>query len=109
MSEQRSIAVVTGSRADFALLRPVMHAIQDHQDLSLHVFAVGSHLLGSKPTLKEVEACFDVEQTIEMQKPGTASRLRDAEALGRGITQLAIAFHKLCPDVVVVLGEGVSR
>ncbi|MDG2053759.1 MAG: UDP-N-acetylglucosamine 2-epimerase [Phycisphaerales bacterium] len=108
MSTKRSIVVVTGSRADFALLRPVMHAIKDHQDLSLHVFVVGSHLLGSKPTLKEVEACFDVEQTIEMQKPGPANRFRDAEALGRGITQLARAFHHSCPEVVVVLGDRIE-
>src|SRR5690606_23951904 len=41
----RKVAVVTGSRADFGLLRPVMRAIQNRPDLELLVIAAGSHLI----------------------------------------------------------------
>ena len=108
MSAQRSVAVVTGSRADFGLLRPVMQAIDDHAQLALRVFTVGSHLLGAKPTREEVEASFEVERTIQMQRPGAASRIADAEALGRGISQLASCFQDSPPDVIVVLGDRIE-
>ncbi|HZW09616.1 MAG TPA: hypothetical protein VFF69_06915, partial [Phycisphaerales bacterium] len=35
----RRVAVVTGSRADFGLLRPVMEAVQNHPELELLVVA----------------------------------------------------------------------
>lgn len=39
------IAVVTGSRAEYGLLKPVMRAIQLRSELELQVVAAGSHLV----------------------------------------------------------------
>ena len=40
----RKICVLTGTRAEFGLLRPIMEAIQQHPDLELQVLVTGMHL-----------------------------------------------------------------
>ena len=44
MPQQRTIAVVTGSRAEFGLLRSVMEAIREHGRLRLRTVVAGLHL-----------------------------------------------------------------
>jgi len=41
---KRKICVVTGSRADYGLLRWVMQGIKDDSGLTLQVIATGMHL-----------------------------------------------------------------
>jgi len=104
----RRVAVVTGSRADFGLLRPVMEAVQNHPELELLVVASGSHLIPPAETFREVKQAFEVADSVPMQKPGPASRLDDAEATGRGIARFARSFGGLRPDWVVVLGDRIE-
>ncbi len=102
------IAVVTGSRAEYGLLRPVMHAIADHGDLELLVVVTGAHLLPPARTIDEIASEFPLAGTIPMQREGAASRLDEAAALGRGVTGCAqwLAEHPV--EVVVVLGDRVE-
>lgn len=104
----RRIAVVTGSRAEYGLLRPVMRAIHDRPDLELRVVVTGTHLVLPARTLDEVAAEFEVEATVEMQREGETTPRDDARALGRGVTGLADAFEKIDPDVVLVLGDRIE-
>ncbi len=102
------VAVVTGSRADFGLLSPVMAAIQAHPRHELQVIAAGTHLLPPALTIRDVEASFDIAATVPMQEPDQANRLADAGALGRGIGGMAAAFARLTPHWVVVLGDRIE-
>ena len=45
MSKQRTIAVVTGSRAEFGLFTPVMRAIVAQPSLQLATVVTGAHLI----------------------------------------------------------------
>ncbi len=108
MTAARRIAVVTGSRAEFGLLSPVMRAIDDHPDLLLRVVVAGAHLLPPELTVREVAAAFDVAARIPMQEPGETSRGRDAEALGRGISGFAAWLGEHPVEVVVVLGDRIE-
>ncbi|MEE9128733.1 MAG: UDP-N-acetylglucosamine 2-epimerase, partial [Phycisphaerales bacterium] len=105
---RRTIAVVTGSRADYGLLRPVMRAIHDHADLQLRVIVTGVHLLPPAHTANEVARDFTIANTIAMQRPGECSRLEDAEALGRGVTGFAQRLSRHPVDVVLVLGDRIE-
>ena len=40
----RKICVITGSRAEYGLLRWVMQGIKEHPDLTLQLIATGMHL-----------------------------------------------------------------
>lgn len=108
MTAARRIAVVTGSRAEFGLLSPVMRAIDDHPDLDLRVLVAGAHLLPPELTVREVTATFDVAGRIPMQEPGATSRGRDALALGRGVSGFAAWLGEHPVEVVVVLGDRIE-
>jgi UDP-hydrolysing UDP-N-acetyl-D-glucosamine 2-epimerase len=105
------VCIVTGSRAEFGLLTPVIRAIEDHPGLDRDVVVCGSHLLGPAYTAREVEALFPVAARVAMQDPGASAgitRLGDAAAVGRGAEGLAKAFASLNPDWVLVLGDRIE-
>ncbi len=104
----RPIAIVTGTRAEFGLLRPVMAAVEAHPALELLVIAAGAHLIPPAQTFRDVKKAFPVADSVPMQRPGPASRLDDAEALGRGVSRFARSFAGLRPDWVVVLGDRIE-
>jgi UDP-hydrolysing UDP-N-acetyl-D-glucosamine 2-epimerase len=104
---RRRVAVVTGTRAEFGLLRPVMHAIAARPDLELAVVVAGAHLLPPQ-TFYEVKASFNIAEIVPMQIAGRTGRAEDAEALGRGVGRFTRAFEKLRPDWVLVLGDRIE-
>lgn len=108
MNSPRKIAVVTGSRADYGLLRPVMRAIRGHGDLQLQVLVTGTHLLREMGSIEEVASEFEIAGRIVMQQEGHSGRLADAMALGRGVLGFAEQFEADCPDVVLVLGDRIE-
>jgi UDP-hydrolysing UDP-N-acetyl-D-glucosamine 2-epimerase len=108
---RRVIGVVTGSRAEFGLLRPVIRAIQSHPALELKLVVTGTHLLPPTLTQREVAAEFPVAGTIEMQRTQAtvcADRLADAESLGRGVSGVAAWLRSGPVDVVLVLGDRIE-
>lgn len=104
----RRVAVVTGSRAEFGLLRPVMRAIAARADLDLLVVASGSHLVQPALTFRDVKAEFAIADSVPMQTAGQTGRERDVQAVGRGIARFGRSFELLRPDWVVVLGDRIE-
>lgn len=104
----RRVAIVTGTRAEFGLLRPVMRAVGEHPGLELLVIAAGAHLIPPAETFREVKQEFPVADSVPMQRPGPATRFDDAEATGRGVARFARSFAALRPDWVVVLGDRIE-
>jgi UDP-hydrolysing UDP-N-acetyl-D-glucosamine 2-epimerase len=114
---RRRILVVTGSRAEFGLLHPVMSAIAEHRTLELVVAVAGSHLVpaapGAIPTWRDVaQAGFEIHTRIAMQRPRRPgverSRLDDAHAVARGVAGVARTIPLLSPHCVVVLGDRIE-
>jgi len=104
----RRIAVITGTRAEFGLLTPVMHAIRERTDCELLVIAAGSHLVQPGLTFREVKSKFDVADSIPMQTAGRVGRWHDVESLGKGISRFGRSFERIRPDWVVVLGDRIE-
>lgn len=104
LTKRRTIAVVTGTRAEYGLLVPVMRAIQARRELSLRVVVAGAHLVAG--TWRDVE--FDIAAKVSMQRRGCTGRAADVEALGRGITGFGKAFETIKPDFVIVLGDRIE-
>lgn len=112
-ASRRRIAVITGSRADFGLLQPVMRAVQTHPKLELAIIAAGAHLIQPANTYRDVklfaaELQTPIADAVPMQTAGKTGRLEDAEALGAGVSRFARAFGRLRPDWVVVLGDRIE-
>lgn len=108
MSEPRRVAVITGSRADFGLLAPVMRAVDEHEELQLLVIAAGAHLIQPALTFRDVKARFPVADSIPMQTAGRTGRVADVEAVGKGIARFGRSFERHNPDWVVVLGDRIE-
>jgi len=101
----RSIAVVTGTRAEYGPLRPLMKAIQNDKDLTLVPIITGMHLLpdyGS--TYRLVEKEFPHSMKIPMPLYGDS--LKDmALYLAEGIKNFSEYLSKHPPDILVVTGD----
>ncbi len=102
------VGVLTGTRAEYGLLRPVIRAIDDAPELELRVLVAGSHLLKPTETWRDVERAWPIAARIEMQRDGEVGRLSDARALGRGTEGVANAIERLGIECLAVLGDRIE-
>jgi len=102
----RKICAVTGSRADYGLLRLVMKGIEAEPSLTLQIIATGMHLSPTFGlTYKEIEGDgFKIDQKVECLS-SSDSPVAIAEATGKALSGCAKAFDQLKPDLVLVLGD----
>ena len=102
----RKICVVTGSRADYGLLRLVMKGIEEERGLTLQIIATGMHLSPTFGlTYKEIEGDgFKIDQKVECLS-SSDSPVAIAEATGKALLGCAKAIDELKPDLLLVLGD----
>lgn len=102
----RKVCVVTGSRAEYGLLRWVMQGIQESEHMVLQVVATGMHLSPEFGlTYREIEVDgFAIDRKVEMLT-SSDTPVGMAKAMGLGLIGFADVFAQLQPDVVLVLGD----
>lgn len=103
---KRKICVVTGSRAEYGLLRWVMEGVKNHPDLVLQVVATGMHLspeFGNTYTEIEKDG-FVIDKKIPILN-GQDSPDAIAKAMGAGMIGFSDALTELKPDLLVLLGD----
>ncbi len=102
----RKVCVVTGSRAEYGLLAPVMAALAAAPDFELQVVAAAMHLSPEFGlTVRAVEADgFPVHARVEMLLSSDTA-VGASKSLGLGVMGFAEAFDRLAPDLVLVLGD----
>jgi GDP/UDP-N,N'-diacetylbacillosamine 2-epimerase (hydrolysing) len=103
---RRRICVVTGSRADFGLLRWLMHEIADDGRLELQVIATGMHLdprFGATAAAI-TDAGFTIDRRVPMLQPGDDA-VAVTKSTGLGVIGMADALADLRPDLLVLLGD----
>ncbi len=102
----RKICVITGSRADYGLLRWVMQGIKDDPELTLQVIATGMHLSSVfGMTYRDIEEDgFHIDASVEILL-SEDTPLGIAESIASGISGCAKAFDHLKPDIILVLGD----
>ena len=102
----RKICVVTGTRAEYGLLRWVMEGIRKSSSLEMQVVATGMHLSPEFGlTYKEIEKDgFTIDRHVEMLLSSDTS-VGLAKSMGLGLIGFGEVFDQLRPDVVLVLGD----
>ncbi|OYY94503.1 MAG: UDP-N-acetylglucosamine 2-epimerase (hydrolyzing) [Hydrogenophilales bacterium 28-61-23] len=102
----KKICVVTGTRADYGLLRWVLDGIQRSPELELQVIATGMHLSPEFGlTYREIEADgFMIDRKVEMLLSSDTA-VGVAKSMGLAMIGFADAFAALNPDLVLVLGD----
>jgi GDP/UDP-N,N'-diacetylbacillosamine 2-epimerase (hydrolysing) len=100
------ICVVTGTRAEYGLLRYLMEAIRDSTKLELQLIVTGMHLSPEFGlTYREIESHgFTIDRKIEMLL-SSDTPVGTAKATGLGTIGMADAIDQLAPDLMVVLGD----
>lgn len=101
----RKICVITGSRADYGLLRWLLQGIEEEPTLELQLIVTGSHLSPEFGlTYKEIEKDFDICLSLETLTSSDTS-VGIATSMGLGLIRFADAFKQIKPDLVLVLGD----
>lgn len=113
MAKRRSISkrkmrvcVVTGSRAEYGLLKELLFKIRKHKGLKLQLVVSAGHLLpklGS--TWREIVADgFHIDCCVPMlSRVGTRQSV--AQSLAKGVVGFSRAFQRLRPDILMILGD----
>jgi len=102
----RKICVITGTRADYGLLRWVMQGIKDEPGLTLQTVATGMHLSPEFGlTYREIEKDgFQIDRKVEMLI-SSDTPVGIAKSMGLALIGFADALNELHPDLIVVLGD----
>ncbi len=102
----KRIVFITGTRADFGKLKPLIRVVDQHPDFEYHIFATGMHLLYRYGlTVEEIhKAGFKNIFTFMNQVHGEPMEM----ALANTITGLSRYLHEFDADLVVVHGDRIE-
>jgi UDP-hydrolysing UDP-N-acetyl-D-glucosamine 2-epimerase len=102
----RKICIVTGTRAEYGLLRGVIDGVRDAPELELQIVVTGMHLAPEFGlTVREIEADgVPIAERVEMLLSSDTA-VGVTKSTGLGMIGLADAFARLRPDIVVLLGD----
>lgn len=102
----RKVFYVTGTRADFGLMRHVLQMVHAHPSLTLQIAVTGMHLIPAfGSTVREIEASG---LPIVARVPTSVGE-RTPPAMARGIGELvigltqALSLHQ--PDLMLLIGD----
>ena len=112
----RKIAIMTGTRADYGLLRPLIAAVEASREAELQLIVTGTHLSAQHgKTIDEIvrdgftpAAEVDIwgeELTQALTGEPGSQALSAAVETGEAIAKFSLMLDHLEPDVVVVLGD----
>ena len=103
---RRKVCVVTGTRAEYGLLYPILKEIESREELLLQLVVTTAHLsdeFGS--TYKKIEEDgFFINEKIENLLSSDSKR-SIAKSTGLATILLSDSFSRIEPDVVLLLGD----
>lgn len=103
----RKIAVVTGTRAEYGILKPLLKKIRDLEDLELKLIVTGMHLLTKYGlTINDVRADgFKIDAEVRMYEESESDDAYYGKALARGTDGFTNVLLQMNPHILVVLGD----
>ena len=103
---KRKICVVTGTRAEYGLLRRLLLILKNDPQIELQLVVTGSHLSPSHGmTINEIEGDGFVPVAKLSVDLSDDSKLATVKAMADVTSQIAETLSSLNPDVVVLLGD----
>ncbi|MBP1925707.1 GDP/UDP-N,N'-diacetylbacillosamine 2-epimerase (hydrolyzing) [Sedimentibacter acidaminivorans] len=102
----KKLCVVTGNRAEYGILKPLIDIINNDYELELQLIVTGMHLSPEFGlTYKEIENDgFKIDEKVEMLlSSDTAQGI--TKSMGICMIGFADSFERLSPDLVILLGD----
>jgi len=102
----KKIAAITGTRAEFGLLKPLLRAIREEDSMDLQLVVTAMHLSPEFGyTAKEIEESgFKINKKIECLL-SSDSATGVTKSIGLAAISFAEAFEELSPDIIIILGD----
>ncbi len=102
---KRKIVVVTGTRAEYGILKPLLHKIKQSKKLELYIIVAGTHLEKKFGySIKEIiKDGFKISDTVKMTPGNTGHDM--SMAISQGIARFSEVYKKIKPDFNVILGD----
>lgn len=102
----KKICVVTGSRADYGLLKNLMYLIQSDSEMNLQIIVTGSHLSPKHgETYREIEDDgFHIDFKVEIVEE-KINFLSAAKSMGKAQIEISKILFENEPDLMIVLGD----
>ena len=99
--------VVSGSRAEFGQLLPLLKKLNANDDFDLKLIVTGAHLLESQgKTVSEIIASeIPIAKCIYLESAKDNSRLGIAKQISEAICNFAEYFEQDRPDVMIAIGD----
>jgi len=106
----RQVCFVTGTHAEFGLMRPVLDAIRNEPKLGLQVIATGMHLDADHGDgLESIrQEGISISRVVPWESQGRQGRIALARSTALASAGLAEAFGELHSDIVLVTGDRVE-
>ncbi|QTL99732.1 UDP-N-acetylglucosamine 2-epimerase (hydrolyzing) [Iocasia frigidifontis] len=103
---KKKVCVVTGTRAEYGLLKLLINRINESNILELQLIATGMHLSPEFGlTYKDIEKdCFNIDEKIEVLLSSDTS-VGISKAMGLTLISFSEAYARLKPDLIVILGD----
>jgi GDP/UDP-N,N'-diacetylbacillosamine 2-epimerase (hydrolysing) len=103
---KKKICIVTGSRADYGILKPLLDELRKMTEFKIQIIATGAHCSPEFGlTYREIEFDgFSIDRKIEVLV-SSDTRIATCKAMGLAQISFAEAYSELKPDLVVVLGD----
>ncbi|MFC1478505.1 UDP-N-acetylglucosamine 2-epimerase [Candidatus Margulisiibacteriota bacterium] len=105
-TDKRKIAVITGTRAEFGILTPVLKEINRSKKLQLQLLVTGMHLLKKFGyTVSEIEKSgFKIDAKIKIST-NSDTELEMAKSVGKAVGKIAEVLNSDRPDLLLLLGD----
>lgn len=102
----KKIAVITGTRAEFGLLSPLIEEIQNEQDMQLQLIVTAMHLSPEFGyTVDEIEKKgYKIDKKVECLL-SSDSAVGITKSIGLAMIGFADALGELSPDLIIILGD----
>lgn len=106
MSDKRKILVITGTRAEYGLMRWIIQYLHDDSDIELQIAVTGMHLspefgLTYKTIINDG---FSINKKVEILL-SSDTPIGLSKSMGLGMISFSEVYHDLNPDIILVLGD----
>lgn len=103
---KKKILVITGSRSEYGILKPLLEEINLSDSFYLQLVVTGSHLSSTHgATISEIQSDgYKIEKKIDLSLTSD-SRLDTIKSMSIALSGFAEALKELSPDLVLLLGD----
>ena len=100
------VLAVSGTRADWGLLQPVLALLREDTRTTLEILVTGQHLMAGSTSVAAIEAAgFDVTHRVDMGLTGGDGDAALCAATGRAVAGVGAVLADSRPDMMLVLGD----